>query len=105
MADQTRFEAFKATARTNIEQYRKDLSGDGSFQYVDQVMVLAEFSNKLNTKLLVYLFGEQLGEHLGTKFVIQCDRNLLKFLASLSSEYRFYILHEIKNNDLLYAHC
>lgn len=104
MADQTRFEAFKATANSNMEQYRKDLKGDGSFQYVEQVMSLAEFSNKLNQKLLVYLFGEQLGEHLAVKFVVQCNRDLLKFLASLSGEHRLYLLHEIKNNELLYAH-
>lgn len=105
MADQTRFESFQASARSNIEQYRKDLKGDGTFQYVDQLKELAEFSNKVNNKLMVYLFGQDLGDHLSVKFVVQCDRNLLKFLMALTSEYRFFILHEIKNNETLYAHC
>lgn len=100
--EQTRYEEFLAYARSNIESYRKELKGDGTFDYLQQVDQLEKLSNKINLSMLVYLFGERLGTHLAEKFVIECNRNLLSFLSRLHYEYRVFILHELKNNELIF---
>lgn len=101
--ESTRYEIFKASAQADIDVYRRDLSKDGTFNYVDQVTQLERLSINMSGKTLVYLFGDLLGAHLWEKFVIECQRNLLHFFRRLTSEYKFYILHELKNNDALFA--
>jgi hypothetical protein len=103
--DQSRYEEFVACARNDMTVYQNDLKGNGTFEYVDQLLDLLTFSNKINNRLLVYLFGERLGEHLWFKFVTSHNRNLLEFFSGLTSEYRFFVLHEIKTNESLYAYC
>jgi len=103
--EMTRFEWFTADAKRDIQAYREKLKGDGTFSYVNQVIQLETFGKKLNRNLFIYLFGERLGDHLNEKFVIESHRNLLAFLSSLTSEYQFFLLHELKNNESLYAHC
>lgn len=98
----SRYELFKADAAKDIDHYRKKVKGDGSFEYVDQVKQLQRLSNKMSGRLMVYLFGEQLGEHLIEKFVVECNRNLLNFLDKLDSQIKFYILYELKNNEQLF---
>lgn len=103
--EQSRYDIFVINAKNNHESYRKDVSGNGSFEYVQQVLDLMTLSDKLNMPLLVYLFGKQLGEHLAYKFVMECDRNLMKFFGKLDSQYRFFLLHELKTNEQLFIHC
>lgn len=102
---ESRYDQFIIDAKNDIDHYRKKLSGDGSFEYISQIDSLILFEKKVNKNLMVYLFEEQMGEHLWVKFVIASERNLLKFLASLTSEYKFFILYEIKNNKSLFAYC
>jgi len=104
MSDKSRYEIFKESAQEDIEAYRKRLTGDGTFQYCAQVDQLERLSINLSSSIMAYMFGEQLGGHLWEKFATQCSRNLLFFLRQLTSEYRFFILHELKNNDRLFNH-
>lgn len=101
----TRFEQFKVAAQADIKAYDKELHGDGTWCYVEQVKQLESLSINMNRRLLIYLFGEHIGDHLGTKFHDECRGNLLYFLRQLTSEYRFFILYELKNNKALFAHC
>lgn len=98
----TRFEQFLESAKK--ETYQADMKGSGTFEYDDQIIRLMVFSDKVNMRLLAYLFGTELGEHLAIKYM-EARRNLLVFLGLLDSEKRFFILHEIKTNSELYAHC
>lgn len=100
--EQTRYEFFLSSARSDIKNYREKLKGDGTFNYLDQVTQLENLSNKMNSSMLVYLFGDQLGMHLAEKFVIECNRNLLTFFSRLTNEYRVFILHELKNNEQIF---
>jgi hypothetical protein len=104
LQESTRYELFLASAKSDMTAYREKLKGDGSFAYVSQVTDLARLGNNMNYFMLVYLFGDILGNHLNEKFVIQHNRNLLSFLTELTSEYRFFILYELKNNENLFAH-
>lgn len=105
LSEPTRFEAFKAAAQVNIQAYNKELHGDGTWCYVEQVKQLESLSMNMNGRLLIYLFGEHIGTHLAEKFTQECRGNLLYFLRQLTSEYRFFILYELKNNKVLFAHC
>jgi hypothetical protein len=107
MAEQekTRFELFHAKAKSDISAYRDNLRGDGSFEYIAQVIQLERLSHKINQNMLSYLFGDILGRHLAVKFATDCNRNLLTFLSKLTEEYRIFILHELKNNKNLFAYC
>lgn len=101
----SKYTEFLQRFENNKEQFRKDLSSDGTFSFSDQVSELITFSNKVNLNLFVYLFDEILGEHLAEKFVIDFNRNLLSFFNSVDYEIKFFILYEIKNNKSLYAYC
>lgn len=103
--EKSRFDIFNEKAKEDIYAYREKLSGDGTFCYVKQVIELERLSHYMNQQMLVYMFGDMLGAHLAQKFAIQCNRNLIYFLSKLTSEYRFFILHELKNNKHLFAHC
>ncbi len=98
----SRFEKFISDFQNNPSYFKEKLSGNGSFEFSDSISLLQNFSNKVNYNIFVYLFGQQLGEHLAEKLAIECDRNLLKFLSAIDSEYTFFILYEIKTNSLLY---
>lgn len=99
----SRYEQFVENAQHRRDTYYDELSGDGSFDYHDQVTALIQLSNQLNAGILVYLFGEQTGMHLAEKFILECDRNLLRFFSCIDSQYRFYILYELKTNKTLFA--
>jgi hypothetical protein len=101
----SRFEKFSEDAKKDIDTYKERLVGDGTFSYVGQVIMLERLSHYMNRNMLVYLFGELLGDHLAETFAHQCNHNLLSFLSRLNSEYRFFILHELKNNKILFSYC
>lgn len=104
MSSMTNFEEFIEIANKNPEEYRKKLTGNGSFDYAEQINQLQELSNKLSYKLMVHWFGEQIGEHLFVKFVNDSDRNILKFFSALDYDYKFFILYELKTVKSLYAY-
>lgn len=72
---------------------------------------LVKFSNKANHNLFVYLYGEQVGSHLWSKFR-EFD-NIIKFFNYLDVENRTVILSNIYGGERykwgeenpLYAHC
>jgi hypothetical protein len=103
--EKNRYEQFCVDAKKDMDEYKNRLRGDGTFEYVNQVVELEKLSHKINSSMLVYLFGNELGEHLAKKFAYDCNRNLLSFLSGLTKEYRFYILHELKNNPYIFAYC
>lgn len=101
-AESSRYDLFLAEFKANPGAFRERLKGDGTFQFCEQVKELETLSNKINLAMTVYLFGDILGRHMAEKFVGQCGRNLLFFLSQLTSEYRMFILHELKNNPKLF---
>jgi hypothetical protein len=104
MTEMSRYELFSATAKADINGYRERLKGDGTFQFCEQVIQLQKLNSHINVHLLTYLFGERLGEHMAQTFVTLHERNLLSFMGRMTSEYRFFILHELKNNEQLFLH-
>ena len=102
MITKTPCELFIERFESDPETFKQDLSDDGSFYYGKQVEALIEFSNKVNENIFIKLYGEDLGKHLMSKFVLTCNRNLLQFFSMLSNEYRFFLLHQIKTNEQLY---
>jgi len=103
---ESRLEQFVADAnRVGYDVYRKSIEGSGTFEYRDVVDKLIELENKLNSSLLGYLFGEQLGEHYAKVFTYDCHRSITKFMGKMDSEKMFFLLHELKTNEALYAHC
>lgn len=104
-SEPTRFELFKAGAHEDMKAYQDRLQSDGSWTYIEQVSQLEKLQINMNRNMLLYLFGGHLGEHLAEKFREECRGNLLFFLRQLTSEYRFFILYELKTNKVLFAHC
>lgn len=103
---ESRYEEFVANANSvGYDAYRKTIEGNGTFEYRDVVTKLIELENKLNSRLLTYLFGKELGYHYADVFVIDCDRSITKFFRRMESEKMFFLLHELKTNETLYAHC
>lgn len=101
--EQSRFDLFVANAKADIDAYRKNLKGDGSFQYLDQVTQLEKLEINLSHRMMTYLFGERMGDHNWKKFSVECNRSLLRFFRQLHHEARFFIIYELKNNDMLFA--
>jgi hypothetical protein len=101
----TRFEIFREKAHEDMDAYQEKLMGDGTFAFVRQVLDLERLSHYMNQNMLEYLFGDLLGRHLAEKFDTGHNRNLLSFLSKLTSEHRFFILYELKNNKLLFSYC
>jgi hypothetical protein len=102
--EKTRAEIFVENAQKDIKSYRGKLSGDGTFDYSQQVLELQKLSRKMSQSTLIYLFGDNLGKHYFEKFVFQHNRDLLSFLSNIDTQNRFFILHELKNNPELFFH-
>ncbi len=100
----SRFEEFKENAKKDIDNYRERLKGNGSFEYNETTIELIKLENKINSSLLIYLFGERLGNHYAERFV-QSGRSLLRLMNNMDSEARFFLLYELKTNRDLFAHC
>lgn len=96
----TRFEEFKNNAKSN-DDYVKEIEGNGSFEYKQQVKDLIRLQNNINRTMFIYLFGEQLGDHYARKFM-ENGRNLLKVLSEMDNECSFFLLHELKTNKNLF---
>ena len=100
--EKTRYEEFIESYEDDRDKVRQELKDKGVYDFQNYFIALEEFQNKVNASVFVYLFGSQLGEHLWEKFVNQSGRNAIRRLSTLTSEYRFFILHEIKVNKYLY---
>lgn len=75
--------------------------------YID-LYKLVEFGNKANQNLFVYLYGQQMGEHLWLKF--KEINNIFTFMNYMDIQNRSVILSNVlgyENNleNNLYAHC
>lgn len=97
----SRFSLFVARWKRDPDEFRKELKGDGTFEFMAQVKELERLQSKVNTEMMLYLFGEHPGRHLAEKFAGQCGRNLLFFFSQLTPEYRMFILYELKTNPHL----
>lgn len=65
------------------------------YHYVEQ---LTNFSNKANQKLFVYLYGEQIGNHLWEKF-LSFDGDMFKFIKYLDVENKTILMTNIFHFD------
>ncbi len=72
------------------------------YQNIDKIW---EFQCKVNQSLMIYLFGERLGNHYWDKFVREHDRNLLQFLRGLDSEKKSDLMANIFLDETLYSNC
>ena len=100
--EMTPFEKFKVNAESDIDTYRQRMVANGQFEFRDCIKELISFQNKVSYFTFERMFGIDLGSHLWDKFVKVWNRNALNFLASLNSEYQFYILYEIKTGKIWY---
>ena len=100
----TEFEKFKAEAEADIHAYRDKPSTKDTFSFSEYVKLLEQLQNKMSGHTLMHMFGDQLGMHLWEKFVVGHSRNLISWFNGLTSEYRFYILHQLKNDPYIFIH-
>lgn len=99
--EKTPYNDFVNNAHLDMDAHHERMRNNGTFEFSDAVKIMEKLSLHMNGYTLVYLFGEQLGSHLWEKF-IDNNRNLLSWLRTLTSEYRFFLLHEVKNNPYFY---
>lgn len=100
----TEFESFKAAAGEDMAAYREKESTKAAFELAKTVEMLEQLQNKMSGYTLVRLFGDDLGLHLWEKFVNNHNRNVVSWLNSLTKEYRFYILHQLRNDPYFFIH-
>lgn len=79
-------------------------------QFYGDLQALIEFNNKANQNIFVYLYGEQMGEHLWQQF--RKIDNFLNFMKYLDEKNREVLLTNVYGWDKmkysanpLYAHC
>lgn len=101
----TRFEEFKAAARSDIPSYSKRLTDEGVWDFKTATKLLQEFQNKLSYRLMKHLFGDHLGPHLWEDFRSNNQGQVLNWFNCLNEEFYIFVLHEIKTNKSLYAYC
>lgn len=68
------------------------------------IQKLIDFSDKVTCKLLVYLYGEKLGNHLWDKY-ISYDRDIISWYLQLSIENKGLLASNLYYNEVMYAHC
>ncbi len=94
----TKYEEFIENSAKDILQYQKNIRGNGGFDYNEQVHQLIRLENNINSGLLIYLFGDKLGNHYMKEF-IRLNRNLLALFGKMDREAQFFMLHELKTNN------
>ena len=100
----SRFEQFKKDAHGDWTAYRKRVQEEKLTEFSDAIKQLEKLQNRINSQMLTYLFGQRLGDHYAQKFVNH-NRNLLLFLDYMDDDARFYLLHQLKTNEFLFANC
>lgn len=101
----TNFELFKSKAKINVEAFQTTARIDGVWTLAGDLQLLIELQNKMNCRLMLHMFGEDLGMHQWEKYYKWSDENVLKWVQRLDEEARIYVLYELKTNDTLYANC
>lgn len=91
----TAYEMFMKSFQDNPEAFREKQKELDAFAFSRVVMSLQRLQHHLSGYIMVDWFGEQLGNHLWEKFVIQHNRNLLSWLSKITSEYRYFVLHHL----------
>ena len=72
----------------------------------DVVFNLVMFQNKANVRLFQYMYGDQVGLHLFSKFALYHEGSVLSFLNSLDRENRKKTLFILTDPDkTLYSNC
>lgn len=71
-------------------------------QNIDKIW---EFQCKVNQKLMIYLFGEQLGGHYWDKFVREHNRNVFEFMKGMDSPKKSDLMANIFLDETLYSNC
>lgn len=84
----------------------ENLSEDKKKEVREQYKILLKlmkFSDKVNLKVFIKLFGEQIGTHLAELWHHKYKRDFLMFYNGLSVENQSIILCNIVLNENLYA--
>ena len=97
------YDKFKEEINRDRDRYIKFYEENELRSYFSQIDELMKLQNHLSLRVCVKLFDEQLGTHLFEKFVENSDRNILHFLNSLDSEYKCFLLLQLKTNQLLFV--
>ena len=100
---QSRYEAFMEEGYEDLDGFRSKHVDLGSYEFNDSVKALIDMQNKINRDTMVYLFGEDIGQHYWDKFIYNHGRNVLSFLGSMTAEARFFLMYQIKNDSLIYV--
>lgn len=98
----TPYEDFRNKAYEDLDAHRDRMEDSGVFDFVRLSKSLIKFQNNVSYYTLVRMFGEQPGAHLWENFTQRYSRNSLNFLGNLEAETQFYILHQIKTNNIIY---
>jgi hypothetical protein len=96
MTDKTRYEKFMEDANSDVERFKSDAHAEGIYKFTADIKLIEKLQYHINQRIVIDLFGKQLGEHLWDKFVEKHGRNLLSWLSKLTEEYRLFILYELK---------
>lgn len=101
--EKSRFDQFKEGFEKDRDGHMDRMQAVGMFEFAKQVKSLRKLQSNINTNMMVYLFGDHPGRHLAEKFAIECRGNMLYWFGTLTDEYRFFILYELKTNNYLFA--
>jgi hypothetical protein len=71
-------------------------------QNIDKIF---EFQGKVNQKLMIYIFGERLGNHYWDKFVREYSRNMFQFMNYMDSSAKSDLMANIFLDENLYSNC
>lgn len=100
----TPYEQFKADSGADITAYQAMMHRTGGWTLIESTKKLQQFQRNISHRLVIHMFGRDLGEHLYAAYRENCYGNVLNWFGYLDAEARTYVLHEIQNNAILYSH-
>lgn len=100
----TRYEEWKARAKGNVDAFQTEARLEGLWDFKANLKILAELQSKMNHRLMVSMFGEDLGDHYFSSYRNN-GSNILNWVQRLDDEALIYVLHQVKTNPSLYVGC
>jgi hypothetical protein len=86
----------------------KSLSEENKKNLIDinqSINKILEFQCKVNERLMIYLFGERLGNHYWDKFTREHSRNVLELLSGMDSNTKGDLIANIFLDENIYSNC
>lgn len=93
------FNEFITTAQEDPESYREMMRENGTGNLLKDINKLSDFSLKLAPMTMLNIFGDHLGYHMWEKFVVEANRDILRFIPMLSESYRVYFIYRVQTSD------